>query len=723
MKRLVVRIGALGTVVVLGLIAIAQAQRGSEGVPPASDETAPAGNQASGEGEAVFGVGGSGNQLRGSATGGVGDNPLRLMGRRPASSEAVPTAEMLTASQPGDFGPILSESPLSGRSAEPFEFRAESGGAAIGAGMGQVVPAANEMLSVPPPESRPQGFAPQEADYPQVSGYPRVSGQPAPGGPSVGASATVGDMGAAVAGGYPELRAAGSEIGEPGRLRADPSATPTVFPTPELAAPGNPATATAAALGGGPLPAGEGTGQPGSKQLEGPQCPQLTIQKSAPAEIQVGKKARFRVTVRNTGSIAAHEVEVRDRVPKGARLISTAPRASRGADGALVWAVGTLRPGDESSVEIQLQPVAEGEIGSVATVRFQADASARSVVTKPELLVKTSAPGQVLRGEEITLKVEISNPGSGVATGVVLEEHVPAGMEHPAGPTLEYEIGDLAAGESRKLELTLLASRPGRLTNILTARAEGNLKTEDRLDLEVIAPLLKVAVAGPKRRYLEREATYRLSVHNPGTAPANQVELVAYLPDGLKFVSANNYGHYEEADRTVHWQLQELPSTAEGTVELVTLPVEPGQQTIRLRSTADRGVSAEGQQPVLVEGIAAIKFQVVDVTDPIEVGGETTYEIRVVNQGSKAATNVRLAVLLPAEMRAVGAEGPTRHVVEGGRVLFEGLSRLAPKADTTYRVRALGLKPGDLRISAQLMTDEMRLPVTKEESTRVYSDQ
>jgi uncharacterized repeat protein (TIGR01451 family) len=153
------------------------------------------------------------------------------------------------------------------------------------------------------------------------------------------------------------------------------------------------------------------------------------------------------------------------------------------------------------------------------------------------------------------------------------------------------------------------------------------------------------------------------------------------------------------------------------------MPVDAGEHAIRLVGSTPDGLSAEREQPVLVEGIAAILFEVVDVDDPIEVGGQTTYEIRVLNQGSKAATNVRVAAVLPPEMRPVAAEGPVRHAIDGNRVLFEGLPRLAPKADTTYRVRVEGLEPGDLRINVQIVTDELTTPVTKEESTRVYSDE
>ena len=205
----------------------------------------------------------------------------------------------------------------------------------------------------------------------------------------------------------------------------------------------------------------EGTGQPGNKQLEGAQSPQLMIQKTAPKEVQVGKPASFRVTVRNTGQSPAGEVEVHDQIPKGTRLLSTTPRASRNARGELVWTLGTIRPGEESSCEMQLMPTAEGEIGSVATVHFGADASARTVATRPQLVVETSAPKRVLIGEQAVLTITISNPGTGVATGVVLEEHIPPGMQHPAGTELEYEVGDLKPGESRKLELPLVANRPG----------------------------------------------------------------------------------------------------------------------------------------------------------------------------------------------------------------------------------------------------------------------
>ena len=73
---------------------------------------------------------------------------------------------------------------------------------------------------------------------------------------------------------------------------------------------------------------------------------------------------------------------------------------------------------------------------------------------------------------------------------------------------------------------------------------------------------------GPERRYLERPATYEVSVENPGTAAAHDVQIVTKLPKGMRFVKANNMGEYDATSHAVYWSLAELPKGEKGTVEL-----------------------------------------------------------------------------------------------------------------------------------------------------------
>src|SRR5206468_11763206 len=110
----------------------------------------------------------------------------------------------------------------------------------------------------------------------------------------------------------------------------------------------------------------------------------VTIEKTAPVEIQIGKPAQFEIHVKNDGAIPAHDVEVHDEVPHGTRLTGTTPKAELGQDGTVIWVLGTLKPGEGRTLTIELMPTDEGEIGSVARVYFAALASARTRATRPQ---------------------------------------------------------------------------------------------------------------------------------------------------------------------------------------------------------------------------------------------------------------------------------------------------------------------------------------------------
>lgn len=465
-----------------------------------------------------------------------------------------------------------------------------------------------------------------------------------------------------------------------------------------------------------------GTGRPGESLLEGAQSPSITIQKLSPEEIQVGKRCTFAIRVQNSGQRTAQNVQIRDEVPLGTELVGTAPRATvSGSE--VVWNLGTLSPGEQRTVEMELLPREEGELGSVATVSLAAQASAKSRCTRPELALRLTAKPQVHVGEQQIVQIEISNPGSGDATGVMLLETVPTGVSHEAGPALEFEVGTLRAGEHRRMELMLTAEQAGKISNVMMARADASLQVEASCEFEVIAPELQLSIEGPQRRFLERPATYRVSIDNPGTAAAKDVQLVTHLPKGMQFVSANNMGEYDSSSHSVHWSLAELPASERGTVELIALPTEPGAQTLQVATKARQGLEDRTDKRVLVEGLSALMFEVEDVEGLIEIGGETTYEIRVRNQGSKAAANVQVVAIMPPGIRPISGQGETRHAIQGERVVFAPLPQLAPKSDTTFRIQAQGVRPGDQRVRVQISADDLQQPITKEVSTKVYADE
>jgi len=483
---------------------------------------------------------------------------------------------------------------------------------------------------------------------------------------------------------------------------------------------------SAAEMPGQPRPTGQG--RPGPMQLEGVQTPQVSVEKRGPREISVGKPARYEIVVRNVGSATAHEVILRDAIPQGTALVATTPPASPvtpasgDAGGALLWSLGTLPPGGQAAVTMEVMPQVEGEVGSVASVSFRTDASVRSRATKPDLRIECTPPEPVLIGRDLQVTVTVTNPGTGVATGVVLEGFLPENVSHRSGRELEFDVGQLRPGESRTIDLVLGTRGPGVHTARLAARADGGVEVIHELPMEVTAPTLEIAIDMPLRRFLQRPATCTVAMTNAGTAPARAVELAAQLPPGMKFVKANNAGWHDDRTHRVLWNLEELPPGETGTVQMVVMPVELGPQKLVAAARSADGLADQVSHTCDVEGLAALSFDVVDSEDPIEIDGVTEYVVRVGNQGTKPATGVRLAATLLGDLEPVEAQGPGGHRVDNLTITFEPLAKLAPAEEAVFRIRAKGRRAGDQRIQVQLTSADQPAPITKEEITRVYAD-
>ena len=187
-------------------------------------------------------------------------------------------------------------------------------------------------------------------------------------------------------------------------------------------------------------------------------------------------------------------------------------------------------------------------------------------------------------------------------------------------------------------------------------------------------------------------------------------------------LQTNNAGQYDPRTHTVYWSLEELPAQHHGDVQLKTTPFEPGDQKLRFEATADLGLKASLEQSVLVDGLASLFFEVADSADPIEVGNETTYEIRLVNEGSKSATDIVLQAILPPGLKPLNADGPERSEIIGQHVTFQPLARLAPGSDTFYKVQVQGIAAGDQRFRVQVKAGDMESAITEEEATHVYAD-
>lgn len=453
----------------------------------------------------------------------------------------------------------------------------------------------------------------------------------------------------------------------------------------------------------------------------GGQTASVYLEKVGPTAFNVGKPLTYEIIVRNSGTGAVHQVRVQDELPAGGRLISVDPQPEVQAE-RMAWNLGTLEPGAVRRIRVHLSPAAEGEIQAAATATFTTTCALRTRITRPQLAVTKTCPETALVGDPVAFQIIVSNPGTGPATNVMILDKLPPGLQHPQGAEIEAELGTLGPGESKTITLTTTAIQRGRQVNEVRVTADDELQASAQAAVVVSGAALVLRKNGPEQNFLQRELDHTLEVVNSGDAPATNVKLYDILPAGLEFVAASNEGVYDKTSRRCEWTVGDLAPGQSRAVTIRMLTVKPGEWLNQAIAQADRGLEAKAGQAVQVEGVPALMLEVVDLDDPVEVGAETVYEIRVVNQGNAPCRNVRIVATVPEGLNAISGEGPTPYRLQGQQVAFDPVPKLAGRADAVFKVKVKGVKSGDWRFNVNLTCDQLGRPVYEEESTRVYND-
>ena len=235
-------------------------------------------------------------------------------------------------------------------------------------------------------------------------------------------------------------------------------------------------------------------------------------------------------------------------------------------------------------------------------------------------------------------------------------------------------------------------------------------------------PRLDLTLEGPGLRYLDRKAIYTLKVTNPGDAAASNVTVSDVVPAGFKVLAASDGGRHDFSTRTVSWFLGEVGPNQTREVKLEVQAVNAGEFKHHASAVGARGLRAEADKTTKVEGVSAIMVEMVDTEDPVEVNGDTAYEVRITNTGSKAETDIKLIAVVPDKEELKDVQGPVKYHAEGKTIVFDPIDKLAPHADALFRVNVKAKEQGIVYFKIDVTSTNLVQPVEKTESTRIYSD-
>jgi uncharacterized repeat protein (TIGR01451 family) len=472
-----------------------------------------------------------------------------------------------------------------------------------------------------------------------------------------------------------------------------------------------------------PVPATVQIITPANDNPTGRQEPAVSIEWVGPSTAKIGQPVSYQLIVKNISMGAVQDVVVQGRIPTGATVVASEPKAES-ANNSLTWKIGTLEPRQDKRIDLQIIANSTGVLAPSATVTLSGTSSTRLHVYEPKLVVKTAAPDKVIIGDPAPITISVANPGDATAEFVKVTAVLTDGLEHAKGKTVEFDLGNLAPRETRCVQVLCSAKAGGTQQCEAHAVGQPKLTSDDIASIDVLVPKVELTVSGPGMRYLDRHATVTFKVTNPGTATANHVNLVDQVPQGFTFVSATSEGRHDFVTRTVAWFLDDIGPGQSREVTMELAAANTGDHKNKAVVTAARGLKAESEIATRVEGLPALLMELVDLDDPVEVGAETSYEIRVTNTGTKTETNLQLTCTVPDKMDFRGAKAPQgiNFKQDGKEIVFDAIPKLAPRADVIYRVNVRGTAPGDLRFRARIKADGLVDPVLKEESTKVYGD-
>jgi len=447
-------------------------------------------------------------------------------------------------------------------------------------------------------------------------------------------------------------------------------------------------------------------------------CTVARLERNMPAEVAMNTRFDYTIKVINPTDDMLDDVVVTEKLADNFKLADTDPKA-RMDGGKLTFEIGALDPGRSRLITVSGMATSTDCLKSCATVSYVIPTCASVKVVKPALKLVKTAPASVLLCEPIPVKFVVTNAGTGSTGNVKIEDVLPAGLRTIDGKgVISIDAGTLAAGQSREFSATIKANKTGRYVNKAVASSAMGLEAEDSTTTEVRQPVLAITKNGPEKRYLGRPVEFEITVTNKGDAAATETVIRDTVPSGTKFVSASAGGSLSQ--NAVVWNMGTLQPGASRKVTVTYAPAAAGivNNTASASAVCAEAVTASARTSV--SGIPAVLLEVIDVSDPIELGQNETYVITVTNQGTAAATNVAIKCVLEDSMRYVSASGATAGSAAADTVTFRPLGSLAPKAKATWRVVVKAVKAGDVRFKVIMNADQVERDVQETESTHFY---
>lgn len=471
---------------------------------------------------------------------------------------------------------------------------------------------------------------------------------------------------------------------------------------------------------------------PAERLTTGPSTAEITVEVKAPEFANVHLNSVFWIILRNTGSADAPGVMVYYPLLKDLEFVESEPAAEPGGGPVYAWRLTSLPVGAEKVIKVKVRPLAKGAFDHAVTVSLLAGGRARTMVRQPQLKVEIRPDkAKPLKGVPVVFDINVTNVGDHPARDVVVQAKLSPGFSHARGTDLvlpikeELGVAAIAPGESIPLKLEVETTAMGVQTaDVVVTSPDLPTQTQASAEVEVVHPDLQFNLEGPAERYPDNMASYRLTVSNQGSAPARQVVVAAQIPTSGRPGPINPPATYDRDRRIFYWSIDELPP---GGTEVFTVQVRMGGVGL---FTLRAGAKAQGITPINrtintdIKGISKLSLSVSEPRGVLDVGEESTYEIRIRNEGTKDANNVRVTGIVSDNLQVLSISGadpkvPNPAPTDLQTARFPTIDRLPQGGEVTMRFVVKAVRSGDGTCQVNVEHDDVPAAISQSMITRV----
>ncbi|WP_437192036.1 CARDB domain-containing protein [Planctomicrobium sp. SH527] len=275
-------------------------------------------------------------------------------------------------------------------------------------------------------------------------------------------------------------------------------------------------------------------------------------------------------------------------------------------------------------------------------------ATVTTVATAPTVLVEWQKQSEINVGQECSCILLVKNVGQSAAHDVevraVFPKNVRLSGAVPAPATSESFLGwqfpELAAGEVRKIEISMVPMERGDIQ----ARADVRFTGTAKGTFAVAEPMLNIQVEGPRQVMVGEAASHVVTISNPGTGIASNVQIEAIIPEGLEHARG----------RRLLMELGNLTPGESRSVRLALTAMKGGEHQLAVQAKSEAGLARSAESNVTV--IAPMLATSIQGPGLRYLGRQGVYTITVQNDGAAATDNVQVRYKVPAGFEFVSAD-------------------------------------------------------------------